>query len=241
MKIIITKTGRRHYYYEKGDVIKDVSKNTEHIVLDIAMDKKSLLTEDRIVFPLTTDIRPTKETLKSATVEDRRVVADEVSMDEIMFAPLRPDARIPSRDEENGWYDVYACFDEDYVVIPPHTCKLIPTGIMSAFNKRYRVSLGERGSTGTKLMEVRAGKIDSGYRGEWFVALSNGGNHEIIIKKDNVDMDIAEGTVVYSYSKAICQAELNEVPQVKVVVKTPEELKAIASKRGDGKLGSSGK
>jgi dUTP pyrophosphatase len=45
----------------------------------------------------------------------------------------------------------------------------------------------------------------------------------------------------YPYEKAICQAILLPVPKMKSVEISVEELKAIPSERGEGKIGSSGK
>ena len=40
---------------------------------------------------------------------------------DLVFAKIRPYAIIPSKEDENAGYDIYACFDEDYLVIPPHS------------------------------------------------------------------------------------------------------------------------
>ena len=55
---------------------------------------------------------------------------------DLVFAKVRPNAIIPSKEDENAGYDIYACFDEDYMVIPPHSTKLIPTGIASALSDK---------------------------------------------------------------------------------------------------------
>lgn len=47
--------------------------------------------------------------------------------------------------------------------------------------------------------------------------------------------------LIYSYNKAICQALILPVPEMEVERITKEELEAASSKRGTGKLGSSGK
>ena len=47
--------------------------------------------------------------------------------------------------------------------------------------------------------------------------------------------------ILYPYEKAICQAVLLPVPRTEVVEKSPEEIRAMASLRGMGELGSSGK
>ena len=53
---------------------------------------------------------------------------------DLYFAKVNPNAIIPSKRDEDGGYDVYACFDEDYMVIQPHETKLIPSGIATAFH-----------------------------------------------------------------------------------------------------------
>ena len=47
--------------------------------------------------------------------------------------------------------------------------------------------------------------------------------------------------IIYPYEKAICQALLEEVPDVKIEEVTEEQLMAMESERGTGKLGSSNK
>lgn len=161
----------------------------------------------------------------------------------IYFAKIdtNSDAKIPTKRDEDMAYDIYACFNEDRIIIQPHSTKLIPTGIASAFDKKWGVSLRERGSNGSIGMKVSAGQIDSGYRGEWFVAITNTNSVPISIDKDVNRVTHAEDFILYPYTKAICQAKLEEVPQVEVEEITYDELKNISSERGTGKLGSSGK
>lgn len=102
---------------------------------------------------------------------------------DLVFAKVKPNAIIPTKETENAGYDIYACFDEDFMVIPAHTTKLIPTGIASAMTDKYYLNVAERGSTGSKGMKYSAGIIDSSYRGEIFIALSNVNDHDIIISK----------------------------------------------------------
>ena len=181
-----------------------------------------------------------------------RIADDVITEEELYFAQLREDAVIPSKREEDGAYDVYACFDEDYIVIQPHETKMIPTGICSAFSSDYVAILKERGSTGTKGMGQRAGVVDSGYRGEWFVPITNHNNIPIVIAKQNVeekdycealtgDKELTKAHIVYPYNKAICQMIMVQVPKLKVKVVSPEMIKMFKSLRGDGALGSSKK
>ena len=168
----------------------------------------------------------------------------EVVTGAIYFAKVKPNAVIPTKSEENPGRDVYACFEEDNMVIQPHETKLIPTGIASAFSSDYYIQLFERGSTGTKGIGQRCGVIDSGYRNEWFVPITNHNTKPLIITKETNEEIIkilAEDYIVYPYSKAISQAVLFIVPRVETVETTYDELKAIESERGMGNLGSSGK
>lgn len=156
----------------------------------------------------------------------------------INFAKLRHGAKIPSKRDCDAGYDVYACFDEDEFTLQPHETRLIPTGIASAFDEEWCFILKERGSTGSRGFGQRAGVIDSGYRGEWLVALTNHNNIPLTISKS---AEQREGEIIYPYEKAICQALLLPVPQTEVVEMSAEELQAIPSERGAGMLGSSGK
>lgn len=169
----------------------------------------------------------------------------------IKFAKVKSNAIIPSKKEEDAGYDIYACFDEDFIIIEPHVIKMIPTGIASAFSEDYVMVLKERGSTGTKGMAIRCSIVDSGYRGEWFVPINNTTDNFIIISKigrnelKELKLDdlipLNSTTTVYPYSKAIGQALLLPVPKVKVKEVSYEDLKEIESSRGTGALGSSGK
>ena len=190
---------------------------------------------------------------------------------DLLFAKVRPDAIIPTKDLENAGYDIYACFEEDYMVIPSHSTKLIPTGIASAMSDKYYLQVQERGSTGVKGMKYGAGVIDSGYRGEIFMCINNVNKRPIIISKLSLeelidkhgekdeDGDIAiplnladpeEASLwimnnykptIYPYEKAIGQLVVLRVPVMNVKEVTYEELMQVPSKRGAGKLGSSNK
>ena len=164
----------------------------------------------------------------------------------VKFAKVRPTAIIPTKREEDAGYDIYANFDEDYMRINPHETKMIPTGIASACDTDYCFILKERGSTGTKGMAQRCGVIDSGYRSEWFVPITNTTEYPIIILKSSAVSEtfLAKPfpyTIVYPYNKAIAQALVVPVPTVDVEEYTYDELKAIPSDRRNGALGSSGK
>lgn len=161
----------------------------------------------------------------------------------IKFAKVHPDARIPTKRVEDAAMDIYPCFDLDWIGIEPHTNKLIPTGIASAFDSNWAVVFRERGSTGVKNMKINAGVIDSGFRGEYFVSIYNGNDVPLYITKymNGEQAPEPKNAILYPYSKAIAQALIVPVPEVSVEEISYEELQQIPSERGFGKLGSSNK
>lgn len=161
----------------------------------------------------------------------------------VAFAKLDPEAIIPQKRLEDAGYDVYALDRKHDLVLGPHQTTIIRTGIASVFHKNYACCLMERGSTGTKGIGQRAGVIDSGYRGEWMVPLTNHNDKPILFTKDpdahRKDRD--EYAHIYPWSKAITQAVFLRVPALNVQEIDPERLLDYKSARGDGNLGSSGK
>ena len=151
---------------------------------------------------------------------------------------------IPSKRDEDGAFDIYANFDEDFILVNPHETKMIPTNLASAFSNDYVAILKERGSTGTKGIAQRCGVVDSGYRGQWFVPITNTNNTPLLIAKDISDsmlQSLKEDYIVYPYEKAICQCLMIKVPKFKTKEISYDELLRFESERGKGALGSSGK
>ena len=93
------------------------------------------------------------------------------------------------------------------------------------------------------------GVIDSGYRGEWFIPITNCNNVDLIIaKKDSFTDNIIHSYfgskykyILYPYEKAIAQFVMHLVPEFKEKEVSYEELQNIKSERGAGAFGSSGK
>lgn len=170
-------------------------------------------------------------------------------MSTLIFAKTREGARIPTKRHEDAGRDIYACFDEDYIMIRPFETRLIPTGIATSFSSKYYAQLQERGSTGSLGIKYGAGVIDSGYRGEWFVPLTNVNPIPVIIAKkeflnenpDYILKEIHDLPIVYPYEKAIAQFVMIEVPEFDEVEISYEQLLSYESARGTGSLGSSGK
>lgn len=161
--------------------------------------------------------------------------------DIIKFAKLKDNVIIPSKRDEDGGYDLYANFDEEEIEIKPHETKMIPTRIRTAFSDKYVMKIVERSSTGSIGIAQRCGVIDSSYRGEIFVPITNTTKVSIFITKKVTKTEKNVNCIKYPYSKAICQFLMVEVPKMEVVEVSNTELDMMESTRGNGCLGSSGK
>ena len=165
---------------------------------------------------------------------------------DIFFSKLHQDAIIPTKRREDAGYDVYANLQEPYIRLEPQQTALLATGIASACPEGYFFYFAERGSTGSKGIGQRCGVIDSGYRGEWFICLTNHNCTPLYFVKPEYEAEIAEQAakekaIVYPANRAICQALVLPVPDTHVSEIPFEELKEISSERRDNKLGSSNK
>jgi dUTP pyrophosphatase len=150
---------------------------------------------------------------------------------------LKKEAIVPSKDIGNGGYDLYTTDDEIY--LKPGGIHFFSTGISIEIEEGMTFLLRERGSTGTKGISVRAGVVDSNYRGEIFVAINNTSTKDILFTKypDQFATSDYAKAIIYDLNKAIAQGLLVHTPHVEIEV--VEELSE--TERGDGKLGSTGK
>lgn len=161
----------------------------------------------------------------------------------IRFARVRPDAKIPSKRDEDAGYDLWPCFENDWIEIQPFESKLIPTGIASAIESNYAFIFRERGSTGTKNIKVNAGVIDFGFNGEWFVSIYNANKVPLFISKFGTTGEQSPITehpdaILYPYDKAIAQAILIQVPRAEIEEVNYSEIANRNTERGTGQLGS---
>lgn len=161
----------------------------------------------------------------------------------IKFAKVHPDARIPKKRREDAGYDLWPCFDTDWIEIPPFENRLIPTGIASALDEDWAFIFRERGSTGTKNIKVSAGVIDSGFNGQWFVDIYNGNKVSLFISKigetgEQSPLTEHPDAILYPYDKAIAQALLVYVPDTNEEIVDYEKIKNRKTQRGCNQLGS---
>lgn len=158
----------------------------------------------------------------------------------LKFARLHPTAIIPTKRNEDAGYDIYACLDENITIKPMET-KLIPTGLASSFSNNYYIQFKERGSTGSLGLKVSGGVIDSGYRNEWMVAITNCSDKDIVIDQIGEEVDIIGNSLFYPITKAIAQFVVLPVPKMTVLELSANEIMRGVSDRGTGNFGSSGK
>lgn len=167
----------------------------------------------------------------------------------VYFAKVREDAIIPSKRDEDAGYDIYSCVEAKEVegkmvheiFLPAFKTTLVPTGIAMALpNTHYFNAKHERGSTGKYSISVLAGVVDSGYRGEVFIALTPL-HKDVLITSEATETEVGEHVILYPYSKAIAQGTIDLVPQVNIVEIPFAQLSKIESERGTTKLGQSGK
>ena len=166
----------------------------------------------------------------------------EIKRNELYFARGNESVIIPTKRNEDAGYDIYANFEQNFMIIEPNTTKIIPTNLYCAFSEDYVMVLRERGSNGVKGIAQRAGIIDSGFRNAIGVPLTNTNSKPIAIaKKDYINMFDKEQYIIYPYEKGICQALMLPVPKMQINEISLKDLQDIPSERGLGMLGSSGK
>ena len=99
-------------------------------------------------------------------------------MEAIKVKKLRPAAILPTfGSAEAAGADLYACLEEDAVILPGET-KFLPTGLAMALPKGFVGLVYARSGLACKQDLAPANKvgvIDSDYRGEFMIALHNHG------------------------------------------------------------------
>ena len=153
---------------------------------------------------------------------------------------------IPTKRDEDVGYDIYADL-KTYFILRPHETFMFPTGLSVVLPNGYWLRLAERGSTAKYGLSLRAGIVDTGYRGEIFVALTNTSDNNIVFNATEAQQKEIMGNNPLNYEfypmkKAIVQGILEEKIAAKSEAISKEEFDALApTERGEGKTGSSGK
>ena len=167
----------------------------------------------------------------------------------VYWSKLLPDALIPQKHLEDAGYDIYATFEEAFIIIEPFKTGLIPTALSWASSPDFYLQLHERSSTGLRGLKVSGGIIDSGYRGEIQVAIFNANDRAVVfspyseseVRKKLKHRPDADTFLFYSTSKAIAQGIIHRVEDITIKEIDISELKQIPSMRGENGWGSSNK
>lgn len=102
---------------------------------------------------------------------------------------IKDGAKLPEKKQEDMCYDVFACLEKPVTIVHGEVVA-IPTGIKIAPPKGYHFSIRPRSGLAAKYgIDVLAGQIDGGYRGELIVLLTT---H----KYNKYDVGSLEGNVV---------------------------------------------
>lgn len=241
---------RQRRYYRKDEVVWVISEkkegtiksiDKENLKVAVEVDGKELVLDlwgiDKLKYKA-------KEKLLSSKKETKATNND------LFFSKVKENARIPEKaGEDEAGYDVWACIEPHSVkdgkdlyeiLLPKLQPTLIPTGIATCVpSGSYLNFANERGSTGKYGMLVLSGIIDSTYRGEVFVNITPL-YKDVLITSEVDEIVEHEKVIFYPYSKAICQMIDYNTSGLKPSVIAYDDLKAIPSTRGTGKLGSSG-
>lgn len=241
-------------YYKVGEVVwvigskkegevKLIDKDNLRVAVEVAREDG---TKETLTLNLW-EIDKLKYSAKQKLLKAKRKAKNKLP--KVYFAKVKEDAIIPSKRDEDAGYDLYACVEGKEVdgktvyeiYCPALKTTLVPTGIAMALPKtHYFNTKHERGSTGKISLSVLAGVVDSGYRGEIFVAI-NPLHKDVLITSEVTEVEDGENVILYPYSKAIAQGTIDLVPQVTIEEISFEDLQKIKSERGTTKLGQSGK
>ena len=155
-------------------------------------------------------------------------------------------AKMPTKRDEDAGFDIYSDSAED-IVLKSNETKFFSTGLRSAFPKEFWIEIKERGSTGAVGLSVRSGVIDSGYRGEWKIMLTNVNKYPVVFSHTVDKVTYIKGKifknkikkVIYPLSKAIAQAVVIPLPHIEC--REWDKTQIEASERGQTGWGASGK
>lgn len=159
---------------------------------------------------------------------------------------LNLNAKMPTKRDEDAGFDIYSDSAED-IILKPNETKFFSTGLRSAFPSNFWIEIKERGSTGAVGLSVRSGVIDSGYRGEWKIMLTNVNKYPVVFSHSVDKVTYIKGKifknkvkkVIYPLSKAIAQAVVIPLPHISC--RPWDETQIAASERGQTGWGASGK
>lgn len=240
-------------YYKVGEVIWDVKEKKPMRIHDIDLEKQEVIVADTkqagfAKVCLTRKLWEIDKYRKKGDINLKNVNVG-TKKDVLYFAKTKEGATIPTKRKEDAGRDFYALIepretDEGVVyeqLLEKGKVNKVHTGIASAMSDKYFLSMSsERSSIGKLGINIFAGVVDSGYRGEIMLMIMPLIKDILITSMTNEVVE-EEDIIFYPYTKAISQGLLLPVPDVEVEELSYDELKNIASERGVGGWGSSSK
>ena len=165
----------------------------------------------------------------------------------IYWDKLNERAKLPTKRDEDAGFDIYSDSTEN-IILKPNETKFFTTGLRSAFPSNYWIEIKERGSTGAVGLSVRSGVIDSGYRGEWKIMLTNVNKYPVEFSYNVDKVTYIKGKifknkikkVIYPLTKAIAQAVVIPLPTIQCYC-DKDMVDGAKSNRGNTGWGASGK
>lgn len=174
----------------------------------------------------------------------------------IKFCKTTENAVIPTKRDEDAAFDLYATAFElcppydpikkdiadGFGVLRPGDSVKFYTGLKAIIPDDVWILFKERSSTGAMGLSIRSGVIDSGYRGEWIITMTNCSSNMIYLKSGNEKPYFKNGCWVMELGKAVAQFIV--MPKSIIGSEEISEDKfdeAPKTQRGEGGFGSSGK
>lgn len=185
--------------------------------------------------------------LEAKKVEDLNQIVFKNNNLIIYWDKLNERAKLPSKRDEDAGFDIYSDSMEN-IILKPNETKFFTTGLRSAFPSNYWIEIKERGSTGAVGLSVRSGVIDSGYRGEWKIMLTNVNKYPVEFSHNVDKVTYIKGKifknkikkVIYPLTKAIAQAVVIPLPIIQCYC-DKDMVDGAKSNRGETGWGASGK
>lgn len=145
---------------------------------------------------------------------------------------VHPDAKLPSKATDEA-----ACFDvfvPDFVNLHVEVLTKVPLGIKMAVPKGYCAQFYEKSGLALKGIEIKAGCIDSDYRGEINIVC------RFVPPKPSIDiksMEIKPSAYIFNKGDKIAQFRIEKVEKVNIV----EVSNLDETERGEAGFGSTGR
>ncbi len=123
---------------------------------------------------------------------------------EVVWEKTHPDAVIPSYAHEGDAGFDLSCVEG--LAIPSGGHARVPVGLRAELPPTYWIWITSRSSTWDRGLMVIDGKIDSGYRGEWFARVFNWTDRDVIVEPGD---RLVQGVIMRVYTAAMLEGQVD--------------------------------